>query len=170
MCGREIKLKQYKSFRISYTKDMAEDTFTDEEIEDFTYGDPRLGEYLQYSAGTHGWTPVENMTRQCMETFKTKFGGDSGMYLGQTLGMAVAEDATQEQALAGYILSFHLTAQLSRQMEAYVPRAAQVEVLGQCYEHVANKFPWAFYQIENYFNNHPSMEGGSGGNPPRVSQ
>ena len=141
--------------------------FTEEEIENFRYGDERFKEYMNYVASCGEYEAIPDLTNWAKQQFAAKFEENTAINIGKTGGWAISDTSTDQEALAGYILTFDIIIKQVAVIrdEHKVPVKAQVQLLQLIYEKVVEKSPWIFYQIENYFNNQDFMIGGFGGLP-----
>jgi len=141
--------------------------FTEEEIENFRYGDLRFKEYMNYVASCGEYEAIDDLTNWAKQQFAAKFEENTPINIGKTGGWAISDNSTDQEALAGYILTFDIIIKQVAVIrdEHKVPVKAQVQLLQLIYGKVIEKSPWIFYQIENYFNNQDFMIGGFGGLP-----
>lgn len=140
--------------------------FTENEIENFRYGDKRYTEYLDYIASCGDFVPINELFNWSKFKFIESAGEDAQFIIGNTGGMAVSDASTDEEALAGYILTFTIVIRkCSSVTEEDISKSALIQLLENIYEKVIHRSPWLLYQVENYFNNHPGMIGGCSGMP-----
>tara|TARA_Y100000589_G_scaffold77057_1_gene70871 strand:- start:966 stop:1790 length:825 start_codon:yes stop_codon:yes gene_type:complete len=102
--------------------------------------------------------PIPDLFEFSKKVFVDKFykGDDGPINPGMTIGMAIQEDATWEQGLAGWYLTLRIIQQKRDELGDNIPKDKQNEFVNVCRDTVMKRFPEAWYYITEYFHKSPS--------------
>jgi len=145
--------------------------FSENEIYNLRYGETRFTEFLEqiYNQHSNNFEPINNMTEWSKNIYIDKNGTVSStnkINIGKTILMTLDDASTDEQSLAGYILTFmQIINKSAKLVDTGIPITEQIKILDGCYEHLCSKSFWTCYQIELHFHNLTYMHGGQRGLP-----
>ena len=145
--------------------------FSNHEIDNLRYGQIRYTELLEliYNQHPEQFEQIDNLLEWSHNIYINKNGAISPtnkINIGKTILMTLDDASTNEQSIAGYILTFIQIIHKSSKLIAKGISATELrKILDKCYNHACNKSFWSCYQIELYFHNLSYMHGGYNGMP-----
>ena len=149
-------------------------TFTEGEIDNLRYGDQRFGDFLSFieAKDPSKYKPIGNLLELTKNIYQAKHGivtSNNTVHIDKTMPMITNTNSTEEEILAGYILTFSLMIKSSKNLiKSDVPADVQIQILNYCYETACDKSLWVCFQIEHYMHSLKFMHGGMGGLPGRT--
>ena len=102
--------------------------------------------------------PIKNLLEFSKKIFSQKYykGKDGPINICMTISMAISEDSTWEQYLAGWNLTLNMIKKSKCESIKNIPNNDKDIILSKLKENIIEKYPIIEYHIDYYFHNHPN--------------